>query len=152
MEHCAVGNPVRLDPEERPAIYESVYIGYGKDEFYFERPGFYNLRAAYHAPDGSLIVSDTIRICVRTPINAAEEEIADLLFDEGQGTLFYLQGSDSRFLESGNDAFETVLDKYAKHPAATHVRLAKGINEARTFKSFTEERRLRTRSHGWKKA
>jgi hypothetical protein len=145
MEQCAVGNSIRLDPEERPSIYESVYIGYGKDGFYFERPGFYNIRAAYHAPDGSIIISDTIRIRVRTPISATEEEIADLLFGDEQGTLFYLNGSDSQFLERGNEAFETVLDKYAKHPAATHVRLAKGINEARAFKSFTESRTLRAR-------
>lgn len=145
MEHCAVGNPVRLDAAERPAIYESVYLGYGKDGFYFEQPGFYNMRAAYHAPDGSVIVSDTIRIRVRTPMNAADEEVADLLFGDEQGALFYLRGSDSRFLRSGNDAFDTVLDKHGKHPVATHVRLAKGINEARAFKSFTEERRLRAR-------
>jgi len=41
MEQCAVGNAIRLDPEERPAI------------------------------------------------NTAEEEIADLLFGDGQGMLFY---------------------------------------------------------------
>lgn len=145
MEHCAVGTPVRLDAEERPALYESAYLGYGKDGFYFEQPGFYTLRAAYHAPDGSVVVSDAIRIRVRTPMNAADEEVADLLFGDAQGALFYLQGSDSPFLESGNDAFDAVLDKHGKHPAATHVRLAKGINEGRTFKAFTDERRLRTR-------
>jgi hypothetical protein len=145
MEHCAVGEPVRLEPESKPAIYESAYIGYGKDGFYFEQPGIYNLRAAYHAPDGSLVISDTARLRVRTPVNADEEEVADLLFGDDQGALFYLNGSDSPFLEGGNDAFDLVLDKHSKHPAATHVRLAKGINEGRTFKSFTEERRIRAR-------
>lgn len=145
MEHCAAAEFVRLDAEEQPAIYESAYIGYGKEGFYFEQPGIYTLRAAYHAPDGSLIVSDTARLRVRTPINAADEAVADLLFGDDQGALFYLNGSDSPFLERGNEAFETMLEKHAKHPAATHVRLAKGINEGRTFKRLTEEQRIRTR-------
>lgn len=145
MEHCTVARPVRLDAEERPALYESAYIGYGRDGFYFDQPGFYELRAAYHAPDGAVIVSDTITIRVRTPHSNADEEVADLLFDGDQGTLFYLQGSDSRFLRHGNEAFDTVLEKHGKHPAATHVRLAKGINEGRAFKALTEERRIQTR-------
>lgn len=145
MEHCTVAKPVRLDAEEQPAIYESAYIGYGKDGFYFEQPGIYTLRAAYHAPDGSIVISDTIRLRVRTPNTAAEEEVADLLFGDEQGTLFYLNGSDSPFLEQGNDAFDLVLDKHAKHPATPHIRLAKGINEGRTFKRLTKERRIRAR-------
>jgi hypothetical protein len=62
--------------------------------------------------------------------------------DEDQGTLFYLLGSDTEFLTHGNDAFDEVLEKHAKHPMANYVRLVKGINASREFKTITEENKI----------
>jgi hypothetical protein len=121
-------------------IQDSAYIGYGKDGFYFDQPGFYEMRAVYAALDGSQVISDAIRIRVRYPVTAEEEELAELFMrSDEQGTLLYLLGSDDESLQRGNEAFDEVLDKHARHPMANYVRLVKGTNAKRNFKTITEE-------------
>lgn len=144
LEHCMIPEMVKLDAD-RPSIYESAYIGYGKDGFYFDQGGFYRLRAIYNAPDGSQVFSNTLKIRVRNPLNSDDEEVADLFFGEEQGSLLYLLGSDSEFLKKGNDAFDLVLDKYGKHPMAVYARLVKGMNAGRAFKDITEDKRITVR-------
>jgi hypothetical protein len=134
IEHCVEPKVVRL--EAGSPISETAYIGYGKDGLYFDAPGLYNLRAVYTAPDGSQVVSGSVELRVRTPISAADDEIADLYLGEEQGTLFYLAGSDSPALKNGNAALDLVLDKYADHPLAVYARLQKGINLGREFKTI----------------
>lgn len=144
MEHCMVPEIIRLD-EEHPSTYESAYIGYGKGGFYFDHPGIYQLRAVYHALDGSQVISDTLTIRVHAPLNETENEIADLYLGEEQGTLFYLLGSDSKFLERGNEALNTVLERYSDHPLSVYARLVKGFNAGREFKSLTPQKEMTVR-------
>ena len=118
---------------------DSAYIGFGKGGFYFNQPGHYRIRAAYAALDGSEVMSNITTIRVRYPISAADESLADLFMGEEQGALLYLLGSDSESLRRGNDAFDEVLEKYAKHPMANYARFVKGENARRTFKTVTEE-------------
>lgn len=120
-------------------VRDSAFIGFGKDGFYFDQPGFYQIRAAYSALDGSEVLSDIITLRVRYPVTVAEEEIADLFMGEEQGTLLYLLGSDDDSLSHGNEAFDKVLEKYPKHEMANYVRLVKGINASRDFKTITDE-------------
>ncbi|MEG4035700.1 hypothetical protein Q5691_11410 [Microcoleus sp. w1-18aA5] len=124
-------------------IPESAYIGYGKDGFYFDQPGNYRVRAVYGALDGSEVFSDIITIRVRYPVTPIEEELAALFIGDEQGSLFYLLGSDDESLRSGNDAFEEVLAKYPKHAMANYVRMVKGINASRDFKTITDDRETR---------
>ena len=79
---------------EQQSYADMAFIHYGKEGFYFERPGTYRLRARYTAPDGSIVVSGTTTIRVRPPATAEDVEVADLLFGDEQGTLMYLVGSD----------------------------------------------------------
>jgi hypothetical protein len=145
MEHCVIGQAVTLGAEN-PALEDVIYCGYGKDGFYFDRTGFYQLRAIYNAPDGSRVMSNILHMRVRHPVNVADEDVADLFFGQEQGTLLYLQGSDSEFLKHGNDCFNTVLEKHSNHPLATYVRLIKGLNAGRIFKSIdTKERKIYVR-------
>lgn len=118
---------------------DSAYIGFGKDGLYFDQPGHYRIRAVYAALDGSEVMSDIITMRVRYPVTAADESLADLFMGEEQGTLLYLLGSDSESLQRGNDAFDEVLAKHAKHPMANYARLVKGVNASRVFKTITEE-------------
>jgi len=129
-------------------IRDSAYIGYGKGGLYFDQPGNYQLRAAYKAMDGSVILSDIITVRVAYPVTAVEEELADLFMGDEQGQLLYLLGSDAESLSSGNEAFDMVLAKHEKHPMANYVRLIKGINASRDFKTITEdnENRIAVRS------
>jgi len=124
-------------------LRESAYIGYGKDGLYFDLPGNYRVRAVYAALDGSQVFSDIITIRVRYPVTPTEEELAALFMGEEQGTLLYLLGSDDESLQSGNDAFEEVLAKYPKHAMSNYVRMVKGINASRDFKTITEDRETR---------
>ena len=121
---------------EGEQITDSAYIGFGKDGLLFDRPGVYKLRAIYHAPDGSRVMSNVETLRVRNPATGGDSEVADLLIGEEQGTLFALRGSDAPSLTAGNQAFETVLSKHGKHPLADYVRMVTGVNQARTFKTI----------------
>jgi hypothetical protein len=118
-------------------IEDSAYIGYGKDGFTFGAPGTYRIRALYHAVDGSNVLSNELDLRVRHPVTAGEEEQADLMMGgDEQGTLLALLGSDSEALARGNAAFDTVLDKYSTSVMAQYVKLVKGINASRDFKTI----------------
>jgi hypothetical protein len=120
-------------------VRDSAYISYGKDGLYFEQPGNYEIRASYAALDGSTVLSNIITMRVGYPVGAVDEAVADLLMGDAQGTLFYLLGSDAESLRSGNDAFDEVLAKYPDHVLANYVRLVKGINSGRDFKTISED-------------
>ena len=128
----SVGNPVT----------DSAYIGFGKDGFYFNQPGHYRIRASYAALDGSEVLSDILTVRVRYPVTAAEESIADLFMGDEQGTLLYLLGSDDESLQRGNEAFDEMLEKHGKHPMANYVRLIKGINAGRDFKTVNTDNQV----------
>lgn len=133
IDHLVGERVAVLKPNED--IRDSAYIGYGKDGFYFDQPGQYRVRAAYAALDGSQVLSDLITIRVRYPVSAEEDRLAELFMGDDQGALLYLQGSDSEALRAGNEAFEEVLDRFDANPLATYVRMIKGVNLGRTFKT-----------------
>ncbi|WP_460060852.1 hypothetical protein [Streptomyces sp. YKOK-I1] len=129
---------------DRPAVYESAYVGYGKDGFYFQQPGQYHLRAQYHASDGSRVFSPVHRLTVRRPLTEADEDVAELMMSgDEQGTLFSLLGSRAESLESGNQALDQVLDQYPEHPLAVYARMVKGFGVSRDFKNLTPGKELR---------
>lgn len=121
--------------KDKLALYDSAYIGYGKDGFYFDQIGNYRISGLFYAPDGSKVVSNPITIRVKPPFTATDDKIAELYFGDEQGKLFYLLGSDSYFLKNGNNAFKLVIDKYKNHPMSIYANLVLGNNQAREFKS-----------------
>ena len=133
ITHCAEPSLTDLT-EARPAVYDSAYIGYGKDGFYFGSPGDYELRARYNGPDGSVIVSNVIRIRIKSPASREDEQVADLFMGSDQGALLYLLGSDSPSLRGGNEAFEKVVEEYGSHPIAPYASMVQGVNHSRVFK------------------
>ncbi|HKG13302.1 MAG TPA: hypothetical protein VKB12_08180, partial [Pyrinomonadaceae bacterium] len=130
---------------EQPSIYASAYVGYGKDGFYFDQAGFYQIVAVYRSPCGSEVVSEPCVIQVRNPLDKAEEEIAYHYYGDDQGALFYMLGSDSKSLSSGNRSLDNVLEKYGRHPLSVHAQLVKGVNVGRNFKTITAEKKLALR-------
>jgi hypothetical protein len=151
IEHCLAGGVTRLT-DELPSIYDSAFISYGKGGHYFKQPGTYKLRALYYAPDGSVVFSDPLKIRVRSPHNDADEEVADLLLGDEQGTLFYLKGSDSEFLQNGRNAFTKVLEEYPDNPLAVYPQFVRGFNEGRAFKTITPDKTLEVRKPEYSKA
>ena len=144
IEHCIDVETTMLD-SDHPSIYESAYIGYGKDGHVFDTPGVYKLRGIYYALDGSVVQSEVISLRVRTPFNTTDEEGADLFLGEEQGMLLYLLGSDADELQSGNEAFEQILEKHADSPLAVYAQLIKGCNAAREFKTITDDQQVSVR-------
>jgi hypothetical protein len=135
IEHCVAGQEIRLDATNR-SVETSVFCGFGKDGFYFDRTGFYQVRAIYTALDGSKVFSNILHLRVSHPVTEEDEDVASLFFGREQGSLLYLLGSDAPHLQRGNDAFNEVLEKHATHPLAEYVRLIHGINAARHFKTI----------------
>jgi hypothetical protein len=119
-------------------LEDSAYIGFGKGGLYFEQPGLYQIRAMYHALDGSQVLSNVLNLRVRYPVTARDERLAELLIGHEQGALFYLLGSDADSLSRGQEALNQVLAEYGEHPMANYVRLVNGVNLARTFKTIQE--------------
>jgi hypothetical protein len=145
LRRCAdESRTIRLTGER--AIYDSAYIGYGRDGFYFDQPGQYSLRAQYVANDGSRVISPVLRLRVRPPASREDTDVAELLTGEQQGQLFALLGSDSDALRAGNEALDLLLEKHGDHPLAVYARLVKGINAQRDFKDLTAEKELHIRS------
>lgn len=139
MPRCAdMSRTVRLDGD-RPAIYDSAYIGYGRGGFYFEQPGEYTLRGQYVANDGSRVISPVHRLQVRPPASREDAEVGEKLLGEDQGQLLYLLGSDSSALRAGNEVIDELLDRHGSHPLAVYGRLVKGINAQRDFKHLSAD-------------
>jgi hypothetical protein len=133
VDHLVSAEPQLLPASEE--LTESAYIGFGKGGLYFDRPGTYRVRAIYHAPDGSRVLSNVASLRIRHPATTEDNEIAELMIGEEQGALFALLGSDADSLSQGNAALDTVIAKHAKHPLATYARFVKGVNAARAFKT-----------------
>ncbi|WP_162788762.1 hypothetical protein [Amycolatopsis albispora] len=145
LRHCVDEDRAVRVGVDKPALYESAYIGFGADGFLFEAPGTYRLRATYIAGDGSRILSPVLRLRVRPPATRADEAAAELLLGEEQGQLLALLGSDASQLGKGVSAIETLLDRFPDHPLAVYGRLVKGINQQRDFKELTTDKTLRVR-------
>ena len=117
LRHCMSDEDAIVLGGEQQAYADRAFIHYGKEGFYFDQPGTYRLRARYTAPDGSVIVSETLTLRVRPPATAEDVEVADLFFGDEQGTLMYLVGSDFDGLQRGNDALTHVWEEHPEPPA-----------------------------------
>ncbi|MFI9176322.1 hypothetical protein [Streptomyces lincolnensis] len=123
-----------------PAVYTSLYLGYGADGLYFSEPGLYKVAAVYQGPDGSRVASTPQTIRVRAPLAAADQHIGELLMGDDQGHLLTFLGSDAPQLKGGNDALQEVIERYGDHPLAAHARLARGANAGRHFQHIRDGR------------
>ncbi|MGC4102084.1 hypothetical protein [Ferruginibacter sp.] len=128
-----------------PGVYESSYIGFGKQGFIFDQAGTYQLRAVYHHEDGSRVVSETLTLRVKYPSGKNDDDVADLLLTDEVGYLFAFMGSDAPYLQKGNDALSLMAEKYKDHPLAVYAQFVKGVNAQRTFKTITADKTLEVR-------
>jgi hypothetical protein len=132
---------LRLDAD-RPAIYASAYIGFGRDGFTFAQPGQYRVRAQYVAPDGSRVMSGVLELRVQPPATPEDARAGELLMGEQAGQVLALLGSRAPVLEEGNRALDTLLSEQPDHPLAVYAKLAKGIDAERDFKEITPDAEL----------
>jgi hypothetical protein len=138
IDYLITPEPIVLNAD-KPAIYASAYIGYGKD-LYFDQPGEYLVRAIYYGLDGSKVLSNVLSIKVNFPLSESDQKVANLLMGDEQGKLFYLLGSPPMVLEDGNKAFDTVLARYKDNPLAVYVQFIRGIDAGRKFKLIEKDK------------
>ncbi len=151
IEHCVKHTPFELTPEAPKAIPACAYIGYDREAGQvFQQPGAYQLRAAYAAEDGSIVLSNIAPVHIRRPVNAEEAELADLMLSDDVGMLMALDGSDSPQFARANEALDTVISKHSKHPVASFACLVKGRNIGRPFKTVSGDNQvtIRQAQHG----
>lgn len=137
-DRCVATSIITVTPDA--PLYTSAYIGYGKDGFTFQQPGFYDIRAIYQAPDGSDVVSNILRVRISNPRSKQDEDLVDLYSGDDQGKLFTFIGSDAPSLASGNRALDVVIERYGKHPLAAYAELVKGMSAKRAFKYIAPEK------------
>lgn len=123
---------------ERPALYESAYLGSGADGQYSTDPGLYSVRAFYTAPDGSRVVSPDLTIRIRLPRTGDDQDAGELLMSDQASTLMALLGSDSPALQAGNDALTELSDRFPDHPLAVYSHLAQGANAGRHYQHIRD--------------
>ena len=146
LHGCVAENDTIVLGPDRTEIRESAFIHYGRDGFVFDEPGFYEVRARHVALDGSIVLSNVAKIRVRPPLSKEDDEAAELIFGDEQGTLLYLVGSDFEGLKRGNDALDELIERYPDHPTAAAARIAKGANAAREFKHVGADNSVSVRS------
>jgi hypothetical protein len=134
LRHCRVDDAVVLRAGDEP-VRDSAFIHFGKDKFTFDRPGRYQIRARCAAPGGAIVLSNAAQIDVRRPVTRADRAAAELAFGEEQGILMSLVGSDAPSLVRGNEALQTLVERYPNHPIASVPRLVHATNAAREFKA-----------------
>jgi hypothetical protein len=144
LHQCAIDDMVILDADT-PGIVETAFIHYGKDGFYFDNPGIYRLRARTVGADGSVVLSNILDVRVQSPVTREDDEAAELVFGDEQGTLMYLMGSDFEQLEKGNNALRELQERFPKHPLAAVARIVQGVNAAREFKNVSAENAVTVR-------
>lgn len=143
--NCSMPDDTMLTTENNTA-YASSYIGYGKEGFYFDQPGFYRIKGAYLNKDGSIIQSEEVTIRVKSPVTQAEDQIADKYFTSDAGAIFYLLGSDSENLAKGMDDLREVSNKYKNNHLSVYADLVLGVNSAMKFKvADSNEQKVKTR-------
>lgn len=134
LHHCRREQLIRLRAGG-PPLRDYAFIHYGKHGFAFGGPGLYVVRARYHAPDGSVALSNEVSIRIRPPGSRVERDVVRLVSGNHQvGKLMSLMGSGSPDLQDGNRTLGTIIGRYPRHPMADVARLIHGADLARGFK------------------
>lgn len=128
---CGQARNVELPAGEK--LFESIFLGYGADGFYFEEPGEYQVWAAYGA-GGLRLRSNVLRIRVAFPLTADDEKVALYTFGRDQGHVLYMRGAEH--LQSGVDQLREVADRYPTTYLARYIQMCLGSSQARDFKNL----------------
>lgn len=114
-------------------LYESVFLGYGADGFYFEEPGEYQIWAVYGA-GGLRLRSNALRIRMSYPQTAEDEEMALRTFGRDQGHVLYMRGAEH--LQGGQDQLREVTERFPETNLSRYIHFCLGSSRARAFKDI----------------
>jgi hypothetical protein len=95
--------------------------------FTFETPGRYEITASLPDPSsGYLVVAKPVSIWIGYP-DAAEEDIANHVFDRQTALFLYMAGGEH--LRHAKSTLEEITGRYPDHPFSAHANLVLGLNE-----------------------
>jgi hypothetical protein len=118
-----------LKPGE--SIYASHFVAASGEGWLIDAPGFYNIQAACEI-DGTLVVSNPLRIFVGVPETKAEETLAPDFYSEDVARVLAFKGAPE--LEDATDVLRDVVERAPDNPAATHAAVALADPLTRSFK------------------
>ena len=110
-----------------------VSLVYGKDGFYFDRPGEYLIRAVYQSHGDILQPSNVLKIRIGFPQNRKQEEIASDFFSQEVGLSLYLGGSKSPFLSKGMDLLAEIHQREPDSRLGAQLAQTLARSETRSF-------------------
>ena len=93
---------------------ESIDLTFGRDGFYFDRPGDYAIRVIYQGLDGTLIPSNLHRIRVGMPTTESEK-LAQDFFRHEVGLALYLNGSQSSRLKGAMSTLRQFAERFTNN-------------------------------------
>src|SRR6185369_14528726 len=104
-------------------IYESLFVGAGRNGWDLAEPGSYTIQVALHLDDEDL-VSAPLRVRVAPPRGYDEEHLAQDVFSDQVGRVLAFDGSG--VLDSANDVLREVTERLPDRRVAVHARIALG--------------------------
>jgi hypothetical protein len=104
-------------------IYESLFVGAGRNGWDLAEPGNYTIQVAVHLDDEDL-VSAPLRVRVAPPRGYDEEHLAQDVFSDQVGRVLAFDGSG--VLDSANDVLREVTERLPDRRVAVHARIALG--------------------------
>jgi len=112
-----------------------VDLTYGRDGFYFEEPGAYEIRTIFVAADDRLVRSNILSIRVERPRSTELERLAQDFFNHDVGQVLYLKGSPSPHLAKGANLLRDVVER--RRQLTTSVE-AYALGDARLMASMAD--------------
>jgi hypothetical protein len=120
----------RLCLEERRSVlgpgqpvYESLFVGAGRNGWDLAEPGSYTIQVALHLDDED-VVSAPLRVRVAPPLSFEEQHVAQDLFTDQVGRVLAFDGSS--VLDRASDVLRDVADRLPDRRVAVHARIALG--------------------------
>jgi hypothetical protein len=127
------------DAAGRDRRSELVFLSYGSDGFYFDRPGEYLIRALYQGLGDLVVVSNVHRIRIGSASDPEQDRLAHDFYSHQVGLSLYLRGSQSPFLAEGMELLETIATDDQRPPASASVATLVAGAIARPFYRQTDE-------------
>ena len=103
---------------------EELDLTYGRNGFYFDKPGDYVVQALYRTREGRVVQSNMLHLTVASP-DAEGDKLRQAFFQHNVGKCLYLQGSHSPHLKGAMDTLRTVVNHYSQ--TAGGARLVEAI-------------------------
>lgn len=130
-QHCWQTGKTVVPPGE--SVYESLFVGAGKNGWDVAEPGRYVVQVALHL-DGEDIVSPPLMLRIAPPRGYEEEYLAQDLFTDEVGRVLAFDGT--RVLDSANSALQEVSERLSDRTVAIHARIALACPLAQNFKQL----------------